>query len=214
MSLATATKEKLNARLFKILHRHNLVYNTCWEDPALDRVALNFQPDDRVVVITSAGCNALDYLLAGVAEVNAVDVNPIQNALLELKVAGIRRLDHASFFEMFGQGGSPRVAAMYSDVLRPELSSMAQSYWDRHLNFFDGNGWRHSFYYRGTSGLLARLVLFHAQNWKRLRGPIERLLAAQTVAEQREIYERKIRDVLWTRSLQWLLERTTTLSLL
>ena len=28
---------------FNVVHRNNLVYNTCWEDPRLDRVASNFK---------------------------------------------------------------------------------------------------------------------------------------------------------------------------
>ena len=55
----------LNVRMFNLVHRNNLVYNTCWEDPRLDRVALDLGPEDSVVVITSAGCNALDYALTG-----------------------------------------------------------------------------------------------------------------------------------------------------
>ena len=38
-------------------------------------------------MITSAGCNALDYLLDSPREIQAVDVNFRQNALLELKLA-------------------------------------------------------------------------------------------------------------------------------
>jgi S-adenosylmethionine-diacylgycerolhomoserine-N-methlytransferase len=38
-----------------------------------------------VVMITSAGCNALDYLLDDPARIHAIDVNFRQNALLELK---------------------------------------------------------------------------------------------------------------------------------
>lgn len=38
---------------FALVHQRNLVYVTCWEDPRLDRVALNLQADDTVVVITS-----------------------------------------------------------------------------------------------------------------------------------------------------------------
>src|SRR5205807_9594339 len=95
---------RLSGGVFALVHGHNLIYNTCWEDPALDREALDFRPDDRVLVITSAGCNALDYLLAGAGEVNAVDMNPRQNAVLELKVAAIRGLDYDSFWELFGTG--------------------------------------------------------------------------------------------------------------
>src|ERR1700678_4157668 len=139
MTRTHSTRQRFNTRLFKAVHRHNLIYNTCWEDPALDRLALELGPDDRVVVISSAGCNALDYLLAGAGEVNAVDVNPIQNALLELKVAAIRGLDHASFFEMFGTGSSPRAAEMYRDVLCQQLSPTARRYWDKRIGFFSGS---------------------------------------------------------------------------
>ncbi len=31
------SREKLNTRIFRAVHRRNLIYNTCWEDPALDR---------------------------------------------------------------------------------------------------------------------------------------------------------------------------------
>jgi S-adenosylmethionine-diacylglycerol 3-amino-3-carboxypropyl transferase len=97
----------VSGRVFNLVQRHNLVYNTCWEDPRLDRQALDLGPDDTVLVITSAGCNALDYALTGVKHVHAVDMNPRQNALLELKLAGIRHLDFGTFFQMFGRGRLP-----------------------------------------------------------------------------------------------------------
>jgi S-adenosylmethionine-diacylglycerol 3-amino-3-carboxypropyl transferase len=210
----TNNKEKLNTRIFKAVHSRNLVYNTCWEDPALDRVALDLGPEDRLVVITSAGCNALDYLLAGTGEVNAVDVNPIQNSLLEFKKVCIEHLDHKSFFELFGLGRSRYARQMYQDVLRQQLSPVARTYWDRHIHLFLGRGWRKSFYYRGTSGLFAKLALLNAQVLQRLRRPIARLLEAQTIDEQRDIYLSQIRKRIWTPWLKWFLSRTLTLSLL
>ncbi|MFO0878029.1 MAG: BtaA family protein [Gemmataceae bacterium] len=209
-----STSQKINNRLFTAVHHRNLIYNTCWEDPALDRVALDLGPSDRLVVITSAGCNALDYLLAGTGHVHAVDVNPIQNALLEFKRGAILGLDHASFFELFGTGYSPQARSMYLDGIRPHLSPFAQSYWDRHINFFRGKGWRHSFYYRGTSGLLAKLVLVNIHLMHRLRKPIEELLAAETVEQQRAIYEEKIKRRIWTPWLKFFLSRSFTLTLL
>lgn len=209
-----SAREKINTRLFKAVHQRNLIYNTCWEDPALDRVALDLGPDDRVLVITSAGCNALDYLLAGAGEVNAVDMNPIQNALLELKRAAIRGLDHASFFELFGKGVAPRARQMYGDVLRRQLSPSARAYWDKHIYFFLGRGWRRSFYYRGTSGLAAKLVLINARILHRLGDAIEGLLEARTIDEQRSIYEERIQKRFWTPWLKWALSRSFTLTLL
>jgi S-adenosylmethionine-diacylglycerol 3-amino-3-carboxypropyl transferase len=111
----------LSRRIFNLVHRNNLVYNTCWEDPRLDRVALELKPTDRVLVITSAGCNALDYALAGAGKVHAVDMNPRQNALLELKRAAIKRLDYGDFFAMFGQGYLPHGKKIYRDTLRNHL---------------------------------------------------------------------------------------------
>lgn len=58
--------------LFRAIHKSNLIYNTCWEDPAVDRIALNLTARDRLLVISSAGCNALDYLVAGCGEVHAI----------------------------------------------------------------------------------------------------------------------------------------------
>ena len=65
---------------FCAVHNHNLVYNTCWEDPRLDRQALQLGPDDTLAMITSAGCNALDYALDGPRRIYCIDVNPRQNA--------------------------------------------------------------------------------------------------------------------------------------
>jgi S-adenosylmethionine-diacylglycerol 3-amino-3-carboxypropyl transferase len=213
MIRTTTARQKLDTRIFRAVHRRNLVYNTCWEDPALDRVALDLGAADRVLVITSAGCNALDYLLAGAGEVNAVDVNPIQNALLELKTAAIQTLDYDSFFALFGKGRSRHAAQMYFDAVRPQLSAAARAYWDGHIAFFLGKGWRKSFYYRGTAGLVAKLVLVNAHVLHRLRQPIEALLAARAVAEQRAVYLARIRDRIWTPWLRWFLNRRLTLSL-
>ena len=40
------------------------------------------------------------------------------------------------------------------------------------------------------------------------------MLAARTVAEQREIYESKVRDRMWTRWLRWFVSHSSTLSLM
>jgi S-adenosylmethionine-diacylglycerol 3-amino-3-carboxypropyl transferase len=99
-----STRQKINSSIFEAVHKRNLIYNTCWEDPRLDRVALNLSASDRVVVITSAGCNALDYLLAGAGKSTRWMSTQSRNSLLELKRAAILSLDYASFFEMFRNG--------------------------------------------------------------------------------------------------------------
>jgi len=202
----------LSGRWFNFVHGSNLVYNTCWEDPRLDRVALELGPDDTIAVITSAGCNVLDYALMGPRRIFAVDMNPRQNALLELKIAAIRSLDFDTFFEMFGRGRLEDYRGTYRQYLRPNLSPMAAAYWDRHIDYFDNGGWRNSFYFHGSSGMFARMANFYIDKVAKVRDAVSRLLASKTVDEQQSIYFGELRDAVWKRFIRWMIGRDTTLS--
>jgi S-adenosylmethionine-diacylglycerol 3-amino-3-carboxypropyl transferase len=214
MTAALALKTHLSNRVFNWVHKFNLIYNTCWEDPALDRVALNLSPNDRLLVISSAGCNALDYLIAGCGEVHAVDLNPIQNALLELKVAGIKSLDYQDFDRFFGDGYHRDARDIYQTRLRDEISDMSKAFWDRNISYFCGKGWRESFYYRGTAGLLAKFLTLHLFHVKSLRPRLEDLINARTLDEQKELYEAEIKPRLWSKWMHWILSRDVTMSLM
>lgn len=207
-----AVVDFLSGRVFKIVHGNNLVYNTCWEDPRLDRVALKLGPDDNVLVITSAGCNTLDYALTEPNHVFAVDMNPRQNSLLELKLAGIRNLEYETFFEMFGHGHLKNVRTIYKDRLRGSLSPWAQTYWDKWIKFFDDP--RKSFYYRGTSGAFARFIKVYVDRIIKVRPHIDAMLDAKSLEEQREIYNRHVRERLWSRVIRFAMNRDATLSML
>jgi len=202
----------ISGQVFSLVHGNNLVYNTCWEDPRLDRVALELGRRDRVMVITSAGCNALDYALAEPERVYAVDMNPRQNALLELKIAAIKRLEFEDFFQLFGQGRLSGASRLYEDVLRGQLTGWSRRYWDRRIQFFDDR--RCPFYFRGTSGLFARLINLYVDRVIRVRPVVERLLAATDVPQQRQIYDEELKERFWTRTVKFALGRDTTLSLL
>lgn len=202
----------VNRRIFTTVHGNNLVYNTCWEDPRLDRVALEFGPQDNVLVITSAGCNALDYALAGPNHVNAVDMNPRQNALLDLKMSAIRSLEYEDFFKMFGQGRLPGVKEIYQQKLRGHLPTWSQAFWDKRIKWFDNR--RKSFYYRGTSGAIARMICTYTDRVIRVRPHLNALMDAQTVAEQKEIYEKHLKKKFWSGLMKFTMNRDTTMSML
>lgn len=202
----------VSQRIFTSVHGNNLVYNTCWEDPRLDRVALEFNGDDNVVVITSAGCNALDYILAGAGHVNAVDMNPRQNALLDLKKSAIRNLEYDDLFRMFGDGRLPGVKGIYADKLRAELPEWSQQFWDKKIKWFDNP--KKSFYYRGTSGAFARMVKIYNDRVIRVRPMLDEILDAQTVEEQRRIYDDQLREKFWTGLMKFTMNRDTTMSML
>jgi S-adenosylmethionine-diacylglycerol 3-amino-3-carboxypropyl transferase len=178
----------LHQALFRTLHGSRLVYNATWEDPRIDRALLAIGPASEVVAITSAGCNVLDMLLDGPRAMHAVDVNPRQNFLLELKMALIREGNFADLFQFFGIGSHPGRAEVFRSVRR-SLSAEAARYWSRRLSLFSPSGLRGSFYWRGTAGMAAwsiwRAVPLLGLN---LRGLALALFAAGSLEEQRAIY--------------------------
>ncbi|MDJ0737962.1 MAG: BtaA family protein [Nostocaceae cyanobacterium] len=180
---------------FSWVHQQNLVYVTCWEDPRLDRVALNLQADDTVLVITSAGCNALEYALDEPKQIYAVDVNPKQNALLELKIAAIRELDFEQFFELFGRGRLKQFDEIYDQKLRSHLSSDSQGYWDKQGTKFFGSD--RSFYFRGTTGNFALAINYYIDHILKIRPSIDAILNAKTSKERQEIYQREVEPIFW-----------------
>ncbi len=205
----------LGNKCFSVVHQRNLVYNTCWEDPRIDRQALRLTPEDSVLVITSAGCNALDYALQSPREIFAVDMNPIQNGLLELKMAAIKSLPHRDFFRVFGHGFHSDWKSIYFDAVRPQLDTQYQNFWDSRIDFFDGTSRRRSFYFRGTSGLFAWLVNGYLNRPTGLKEAIAEILEAESVEQQHEIYnQRRINELLWSKPLRWALRRDTTLAML
>lgn len=205
-------KDRFDSKIFNALYARSLVYNACWEDPAVDRQALQLGPDDSLMLITSAGCNALDYALQGPATIHAVDANPRQNALLELKIAGIRTLAAEDFFAIFGKGFHAGIRQLYRQHLRPELSLFARRFWDQHYQWFASP--QGSFYFHGLAGLVARSFRSYLRMRPELAGDIELLLAASTLQEQRSIYDERIAAALWTPTLKWVLGRQLTMSLL
>ncbi len=206
--------DALHHRLFDALYDRSLLYNTCWEDPAVDRQALSIGRADTLAVITSAGCNVLDYALCSPRRVLAIDANPRQTALLELKLAGIAGLGYGDFFALFGEGRHPRIRQMYADALRERLSPTAREFWDRRLHWFEHADGRGSFYFHGLAGLVARTFAWYLRRRPRLREAIDALISADNLVDQRRIYDERVEPLLWQSCLSWALSRQATMSLL
>ncbi len=179
---------RLQDWIFEQVHGKKLIYNTCWEDPRCDRKMLQLERDSKVVMITSAGDNALDYLLDDPAEVHTVDMNYRQNALLELKRSALQNNDHDILFDFFGKGAFPDSKSVYKNELRESLPDYARQYWDQHIRYFSGKGLRKSFYYRGTSGALAFFCRNYLKLQKMIRHNVEALLNSQSIRDQVAYY--------------------------
>ena len=204
---------KFQDSLFRNFHQHNLIYNTCWEDPRIDRQLLELDAGSRVVMLTSAGCNALDYLLDNPAAIHAIDVNPRQNALLKLKLALFERGDFDDLFAMFGSGSHRNFRSVYSSV-RPSLPNYARAFWDRKIEYFDTSNRKQSFYYHGGAGAVAWLLTRYLLREKRqLKSHIMDLIDAESIDEQKAIYSR-IEPYLWGRFISWIMEQPMTMTML
>jgi S-adenosylmethionine-diacylglycerol 3-amino-3-carboxypropyl transferase len=198
--------------LFRRVHGGTLIYNTCWEDPRIDRALLRLDADSRVVMITSAGCNALEYLLDDPAEIHAVDLNPRQNALFELKRAMLRHSDHARLWSLFGEGADARHAAIYGEV-RGAMPAEAAAYWDRRIRYFDPGGRRNSFYYHGGSGFAAHLLRAVLGGGATRRRLLQELLEAPDLASQRRVFA-ELEPAVWGRMARWLVRQPMLMALL
>lgn len=174
--------------LFRQMHTRNLVYNTCWEDPRCDRQLLNLQPDSEMVMITSAGCNALDYLLDNPRRINCVDMNPRQNALLELKQVVFQHSDFDQLFQLFGDGRHRQANELYQDTLRQNLSDSSRQYWDDNMDFFNGRGIRKSFYHYSTSGTFAWMANQYLKVRRSVYDQVQQLFSAISMEEQVRLY--------------------------
>jgi len=109
-----------------------LRYSNCWEDAAVVARALAPLDGVRCLSVASAGDNTLSLLARGADDVQAVDLNPAQLALLELKMEAFRHLEHPDLLAFLGVRPCQDRLAVYVS-LRPGLGAMACRFWDEHV---------------------------------------------------------------------------------
>ncbi|KAI0433815.1 hypothetical protein F5Y09DRAFT_338183 [Xylaria sp. FL1042] len=172
------------------------IYAFTWEDTRVDERILKLKPDDVVLAITSAGDNILSYALQCPARIHAVDLNPTQNHLLELKVAAYQSLEYEDFWKIFGQGKHPDFRSLLISKMSPHLSSRAFQYWlSNHRIFTKKQG---GLYDTGGSRHGIRIFRRITQLFG-CRSAVKDLLTAKTLNEQREIWRNRVRPALLSR---------------
>jgi len=203
------SREGLRERLFTYWFR-GLVYTQIWEDPRVDVEALQMDTTSRVLTISSAGCNVLNYLVRRPKRILAVDLNTAHMALTRLKLAALRHLPgYDAFFRMFGVGADRANVEAYVAQLRPHLDAETRSFWER--TTWSGLGRRRieafadGFYEHGVlpgflrfAGGVSELV----QN----RRP-EELLDAASLEEQRQFFEECVAPFFDHPVVRWIAQR-------
>ncbi|KAF8821081.1 hypothetical protein IE077_002480 [Cardiosporidium cionae] len=171
---------------------NSFLYNISWEDPQIDIRALQFQNNEKVITLCSAGDNALDYVIEG-ARVTAVDLNPYQIALCELKRAMIQYLTFQEFFAILAKNDLPLLREKYG-IIRPHLTKSSQKFWDKYIFRIK------NFMYAGTSGKLAFLifrVIFPLLGLGWVRKYVIGEIEEKEFCEKLEQQDKKIRFICW-----------------
>jgi S-adenosylmethionine-diacylglycerol 3-amino-3-carboxypropyl transferase len=184
MSAATLQRSA-PARALERALAGELRYSRVWEDHLLLERGLHVGTGDELLLIASAGCNVLNLLLQEPRRVVAIDFNVAQTALVELKLAALRELDHAALLELLGvTAGSP--LAQYERV-RSRLPLYARDWWDSHVTLLDRG-------LEGAGRLDSFLARFHREHIARIHSAalIDRLFALRGVAERRTFVEREL----------------------
>ncbi|KAI8380989.1 uncharacterized protein BYT42DRAFT_494036 [Radiomyces spectabilis] len=169
------------------------IYAFTWEDPRVDLQHMSIGKEDILFVITSAGDNALEYAIQGQPKrIHCVDMNPCQNHLMELKLAGIASLSYHDFWRMFGQGRHSGFPRLLHEILSPHLSPYALQYWVQHTDRFASK-----FYKTGYSGLALTLIEW----WLKMNGLLEdarKMATTSSMEEQKTIWETRVRPAIFS----------------
>lgn len=196
--------------LFKYFIKDQLIFNSSWEDPAIDRNLLDLNTDSDILTITSAGDNILDYLLDFPRSITSVDLNPAQNALAEFKIATIKNTSYDTLFDLFGYGQYKEINALL-DNLKPQLSPTTYQFWLKKKHYFTS---KLPFYHYGTSGLIARGFYFHLKFNKKLSNKVKEMVNCSTLEEQYLLYLELEKTLFDNFLAKFLLKNKFTLSFL
>lgn len=198
--------ERLFAWLFK-----GLVYPQIWEDPEVDMAALAIEPGHRIVTIASGGCNAMSYLTADPARVEAVDLNQAHVAFNRLKLAAVKNLpDYDAFYRFYGKADDKTNLAAYKRFIRPHLDGESRAYWERRkwngrqrISIFWRDLYRHGLLgvFIGMGHRVARLYGIDPRD----------ILKARTIEEQRSFFDTALAPLFEKRMVRWATARKSSL---
>jgi len=172
-----------------------LLYSACWEDLATARKALRIPRGGVVVAVGAAGDNAIGLLLDDPRRIVAVDVNPAQTALVELKRAAVKTApgEVAEFVGGIPSASGPDPARLDRYTrLRPQLSAEAVRYWDAHADEIL-NGVVHAGRFERYLAVFRRWLLPVVPG----RDVVHEMLGARDIEDQRGIYHERWDSAAW-----------------
>lgn len=111
-------------------NKESILFSACQEDTRSELSALGPLQGKRVFAVTAGGGRVLNLLIEKPSAITAVDLNPAQNALLELKIAALRSLEHGEYLRFLGIREADDRLDIYERKLRAQLSFGARRFFD------------------------------------------------------------------------------------
>jgi S-adenosylmethionine-diacylglycerol 3-amino-3-carboxypropyl transferase len=167
------------------------------EDWRTEEVALDIQPQDKVLCITASGDRPLNLLARQCQKIVCIDANPVQNHLLQLKIAAMGLLDYQEYLAFLGATpGKERRKIL--QLLLPHMDSQAAQFWMKHEKMVSKG-----VLYQGT---VERLTSIVAKIFTLTRGKkVKRLFAMNNIDEQKKFLRDEWDSYIWRKLFNLLL---------
>ena len=173
-------------------------YSASNEDGNSEREALQIRDSDVLLCITGSGARTLDLLIDCPSKIYSIDFNPTQNYLLQLKMATYQALEYQEFCEFLGIYPSYGRMELFQKII-PFLGEKTLDFWRNNLSKI-----RSGVLYEGTWEKLLNGMRKMAIFRKRT---IVRLFDANTLEEQRRIWENEWDNSAWRTFMKLLCNR-------
>jgi len=172
--------------------KHDYIrYANCWEDPDVLLEALDVQENDKVLSIGSAGDNSFSLLSKNPKLVVAVDINPIQLNLIELKKAVFKTLNYDEFLAFLGFTSSNERKALYAKVCE-ELTPELQEFWSGRMEEIESG-----IIYAGKFERYFKLFHTRILPLVHTKKHVNRLFEEKTAEEQAIFFNKKWNNRRW-----------------
>ncbi len=164
-------------------------YSNCWEDADILLEGLRIKEGEDCLSVASAGDNTLSMLVYNPKSILAVDINKVQLACLELKMAAFKHLDYNKVLELIGVLDSNNRLDIFNNI-KHDISETARNFFQINNDIivegliFAGKMER---YFRLFRKILIPLI--HS------RKTVKNLLKAEDLPTQRKVYFKKVKNI-------------------
>jgi S-adenosylmethionine-diacylglycerol 3-amino-3-carboxypropyl transferase len=167
-----------------------LHYSTCNEDSLVEIKALELRETDKVVCITGSGGRVLNLLTQNPNKIISIDLNPIQNWLLELKMVAIKNFNYDDYAKFLGLTPCKERLELFNKI-KQDLSKEGRSFWEKENRLI-----KKGVLYQGK---FEKYCKYFSDTLKEsMKEKVDKILTFDCLVEQKKYYE----DV-WKKDSNW-----------